>query len=84
MADSEVRPEFMKGINEVKQLVSDQVSLKQVNGNLIDGNCLVSLAEAYSKGINTNGVPVLQTAWNYMCENQSSKVIGKLVDQYKD
>jgi len=46
MADSEVRPEFMKGINEVKQLVSDQVSLKQVNGNLIDGNCLVSLAEA--------------------------------------
>jgi len=46
MADSDVRPEFLQGINEVKQLISSQVSLKQVNGNLIDGSCLVSLAEA--------------------------------------
>eukprot|EP00341_Mesodinium_pulex_P002839 CAMPEP_0116933340 /NCGR_PEP_ID=MMETSP0467-20121206/28986_1 /TAXON_ID=283647 /ORGANISM="Mesodinium pulex, Strain SPMC105" /LENGTH=263 /DNA_ID=CAMNT_0004614217 /DNA_START=267 /DNA_END=1058 /DNA_ORIENTATION=- len=83
-SESELRPEFVKGIKEVTSLVHTSVPVKTINGMMVNGPNLVALSESYCKGINEKGLPVLQTAWNYMCENQCNKIINKLVDNYKD
>jgi len=45
-AELDIRPEFLKGITELKKLIQSSVPFKQVNGNMLDGGNLLSLAEA--------------------------------------
>jgi len=75
------RPEFINGIKEIRNIIDNNIEKKKINDKFVNGPMLLSIAEAYTKGINEKGIPVLQTAWNYMCENHNNKLISNFIDK---
>ena len=61
----------------LRKKVFKKVKPKQLRGQFITGKMLIELAEAYTEALNKGGIPVIETAWEYM---QS----GELENAFKD
>lgn len=46
---------------------------KALNGRLITGEMLLELCLSYTEAINRGGVPCIESAWNYLCKNESQR-----------
>ena len=64
-------------MHTLRTKVSKKVKPKQPRGQFITGKMLIELAEAYTEALNKGGIPVIETAWEYM---QS----GELETAFKD
>ena len=49
--------------------------VKQVYGSAITGRVLVNLAKQYVQAFNTGSVPNIESAWTYICINESKKAL---------
>lgn len=72
-----LRSEFIQQINALRRKIFRKVKPKQINGQFVTGLQLCELAESYTEAINKGGVPVIETAWQYV---QS----GELDNAFKD
>lgn len=50
----------------LRRKVFKKVKPKELKGQTISGKQLVELAEAYIEALNKGGIPVIETAWEYM------------------
>ena len=64
-------------MDNLRKKVFKKVKPKQLRGQFITGKMLIELAEAYTEALNKGGIPVIETAWEYM---QS----GELETAFKD
>ena len=53
-------------MDHLRRKVSKKVKPKQLKGQFITGQMLIELAEAYTESLNKGGIPVIETAWEYM------------------
>ena len=44
---------------------------------------LLELCMAYTEAINTGSVPNIQSAWQYVCENEHQRLITKCTKYYE-
>jgi hypothetical protein len=58
-------------MDNLRKKVFKKVKPKQLKGQFITGKMLIDLAEAYTESLNQGGIPVIETAWEYM---QSSEL----------
>ena len=79
MEDSELRPQFVQQIAKLRQKIFRKVKPKLINGRTITGPQLLDICKAYLKAINGGSLPNIESAWKYMCKNESLKAIQETI-----
>ena len=64
--NDQLRSEFVKQITTLRRKIFRKVKPKQIKGQFLNGLQLTELAESYTEAINRGGVPVIETAWQYV------------------
>jgi len=55
-----------------------------MNGKLLTGEIIMSLAQQYVDSINRGAVPNIESAWTYICQNECQKAIEEAVKMFKE
>ena len=66
--NTELRPEFLQGIEQLKNKIFSEVSPKLLNGSKVSGGALIDLCTSYVDAINEGKVPSIESAWDYICQ----------------
>lgn len=53
-----------------------------MNGKRINGRMLAGLVQSYVNSINSGVVPNIQSAWEYICQNECQKAMEKSLKQF--
>lgn len=77
-----LRPEFYQQINSLRDKILGRMKPKSIDGVKLDGIMLAELLISYVNAINQGAVPVIKTAWNYICKNECDKAISKAIELY--
>ena len=70
---SELRPDFVNQVVQLRKKVLHRVKAKTLNGKELSGSMLATLAESYVQAINNGAVPNIESAWSYICKQESQK-----------
>ncbi|CAI2381661.1 unnamed protein product [Moneuplotes crassus] len=73
--DEDLRHQFIKGLNNLRNKVFKKVQAKKLNQTFINGSMLGDLAVAYTKSLNQGSVPRIESCWDYMIEAENKKGI---------
>ena len=65
---SQLRPDFVEQVIELRKKVLNRVKPKTLNGKNLSGAMLCTLAESYVHAINNGAVPNIESAWTYICK----------------
>ena len=60
-----------------------RVRPKSLNERFITGETLLELCEAYTQAINTGSVPCIESAWTYVCKNESMRAQQQAIQFYR-
>ena len=80
---SKLRKEFIEQVNFLRKTVLNSINPKKLNGQELNGEMLIDLIKSYVKMINEGAVPIIQTAWTYMRQNQAINAKKNAVENYK-
>ena len=50
----------------LRKKVFRKVKPKELKGQILTGEMLIQLAESYTEALNKGGIPVIESAWQYM------------------
>ena len=79
---SSLRPEFQRGLANLKDKVYAQTRAKSVNGRALSGAMLATLAKTYADALNAGGVPTISTAWDRVLQSQAAEAVNKCLEDY--
>ena len=79
-----LRPEFVKRLKILKTKVFGALRPKILNGRLMSGAMLATLAQTYAEALNSGGVPTISTAWDRVLENQASESVARAAELYEE
>lgn len=65
-----IRPEFNSQVNKIREKIFTQCGPKRMNGSYVSSRMYVKMLEEYIKSINSGAVPVIQSAWQSVLENE--------------
>ena len=80
---SKLRKEFIEQVNYLRKTVLNSINPKKLNGQELNGEMFIDLIKSYVKMINEGAVPIIQTAWTYMRQNQAIVAKKNAVENYK-
>ena len=80
---SKLRKEFIEQVNYLRKTVLNSINPKKLNGQELNGEMFIDLIKSYVKMINEGAVPIIQTAWTYMRQNQAIKKKKNALENYK-
>ena len=80
---SKLRKEFIEQVNYLRKTVINSINPKKLNGQELSGEMFCNLLHSYVKMINDGAVPVIQTAWTYMRQNQTVNAKKNAIESYK-
>eukprot|EP00878_Enallax_costatus_P026595 GHUV01028546.1.p1 GENE.GHUV01028546.1~~GHUV01028546.1.p1 ORF type:complete len:721 (+),score=264.72 GHUV01028546.1:893-3055(+) len=81
---NELRPEFRKDLDVLAQVLRGKLRPLEVQGHMLNGRTLGSLASAYVTAVNQGAVPQLVTAWQGIARAESQKAYDAAVAKYKE
>lgn len=65
-----IRPEFKSQVNKIREKIFTQCGPKRLNGAYVSSRMYVKMVEEYVKAINSGSVPMIQSAWQSVLENE--------------
>ena len=80
---SKLRKEFIEQVNYLRKTVLNSINPKKLNGQELNGEMFIDLIKSYVKMINEGAVPIIQTAWTYMRQNQALIAKKNALENYK-
>lgn len=82
--DEELRPEFRKQMDALKQRVFKTVRPKTLYGQPLNGAMLANLAQQYVSALNDNKTPTISTAWDRVIQSQCAEALDASLRKYRD
>lgn len=70
---SELRPEFVEQIVNLRRKVLHRVRPKKLNGKPLNGAMFWNLLASYVQSINKGAIPSIESSWAYICKNECQK-----------
>ena len=64
VSEGELRPEFVEGLQNLRQKVLKKTRPKTLKGQIVTGSMLLDLANSYVDALNTGSVPTIESAWD--------------------
>ena len=80
---SKLRKEFIEQVNYLRKTVLNSINPKKLNGQELSGEMFINLLHSYVDMINEGAVPIIQTAWVYMRQNQAINAKKRCIEQYE-
>ena len=80
---NKLRKEFIEQVNYLRKTVLNSINPKKLNGQELNGEMFIDLIKSYVKMINEGAVPIIQTAWTYMRQNQAIIAKKNALERYK-
>lgn len=65
-----LREEFVVQIDQLRQKTLKKVKPKQIKGRFVNGPMLLKLAISYVEAFNSGKIPTIDTAWNYVQQEE--------------
>lgn len=65
-----IRAEYKAQVNKIREKIFTQCGPKRVNGAYVSSRMYVKMLEEYVKSINSGSVPMIQSAWQSVLENE--------------
>ena len=56
-------------MESIRNKIFSRVKAKKINGNVLNGQMLVSLCKGYMEAINKGSIPSVESAWFYVCRS---------------
>lgn len=81
--DEQLKKSFVRQLETLKKRVLRKMQVKTVHGRPITGRILVTLAKQYVNAFNVGQVPNIESAWTYICRNESLKALAMARSQFK-
>jgi hypothetical protein len=60
-------------MTQLRQKIFKKVKPKVLNGRFITGEMLLELCTSYTTAINKGSVPCIESAWTYICQNETQR-----------
>jgi len=79
---TELRPEFVEQVKELRNKVLNKMKVKMLNGKELNGEMLCNLAKTYVEALNKGVVPNIERAWTYICKNECYKGIQIAINAF--
>jgi hypothetical protein len=86
LEDSELRPEFLQTLTELKDIIFKHclpMSVPGQEGLIITGPLLATLSETYVDCINSNKVPVIRDSWSLLSETECNRAAEKARKEWR-
>ena len=83
MQNERMRPEFLAQMEALRAKIFKRVKPKALNGRCVTGETLLELCEAYTQAINSGNVPCIESAWTYICKNESLRAQQQSIPRYR-
>ena len=84
LKDTELRPEFVVQMKQLRKQICAKVKPKKINGNFVTGNMLLELCNSYTRSFNSGELPCIENAWKSMCKFHSQRIMDNLIDNYEN
>ena len=68
---NKLRKEFIEQVNYLRKDILNSINPKKLNGQELSGEMFINLLNSYVNMINEGAVPIIQTAWTYIRQNQA-------------
>ena len=81
---TDLRPEFVEQVLELRKKIIYKATPKQINGKLVNGEILSSLLKSYVEAINQGAVPNIENAWVNICRNECFKWANESLKMYEN
>ncbi len=82
MDASRLRIEFIDQVNKLRKTVLNSIKPKKLNGQVLNGEMFINLLISYVTMINKGAVPIIKSAWTYMCENETKRAQETSVEMF--
>ena len=79
---TKLRKEFIEQVNYLRKVVLNSITPKKLNGQELSGEMFINLLGSYVNMINEGAVPIIQTAWTYMRQNQALLAKKRCIEDY--
>ena len=79
---TKLRKEFIEQVNYLRKVVLNSINPKKLNGQELSGEMFINLLNSYVNMINEGAVPIIQTAWTYMRQNQALLAKKRCLEDY--
>lgn len=83
MSFDDLRPEFVNQVINFRKRVVGRMKPKVLNGQKLSGELYLSMLNSYVGAINEGAVPNIENAWNYMVQEQCTKVMTEALEIYE-
>jgi len=77
---SELRPEFVEQVINVRRKVLQRIKPKKINGKPLNGTMFWNLMTSYVDAINKGAIPSIESSWAYICKNECLKAVDDSYD----
>ena len=79
----ELRNEFVDQVYSLRSKIFQEVKVKRIQGQDVNGQVWVSLISNYVETINKGDIPDIQNSWHYICDELAAKLIQQLKDEWE-
>lgn len=83
IGESDLRPQFLEGMNEFLKVVYTTLEPKQMFGETLTGRMLLQLTKSYISAMNEGGVPVIRSAWDNVIETECQRAINNVFTEFE-
>ena len=80
---TDLRPEFVEQVLELRKRVLNRINPKTLNGRPISGEIFSELIKSYIGAINDGAVPNIENAWTQICRNECFKWANDSLKHYE-
>jgi len=81
---TDLRPEFVEQVIELRKRVLNRIQPKTLNGKTISGEIFAELIKSYIGAINEGAVPNIENAWTQICRNECFKYANDSLKHYEN
>ena len=79
---NKLRKEFIEQVNYLRKVILNSINPKKLNGQELSGEMFINLLNSYVNMINEGAVPIIQTAWTYIRQNQALLAKKRCIEDY--
>ena len=84
LPSDQLRGQFNLQIEALRKKVFKKVKPKELKGKCVNGSQLCDLAEAYVEALNKGGIPVIESAWEYMQSGELENAYKNTIEFYQN
>lgn len=84
MDENELRPEFVRELNVIRDKIFRQCGPKKLKGVNLNTRMYVKMIQDYVDAINRGSVPVIESAWISVLKSELQSALSEAQDEYKE